>query len=83
MTTLEITLPDQLAQEAQQAGLLAPEHLENWLREQLKARRVQELFEAVDRMRAVDDPSPMTPEEVADEIQAVRAERRARTVACG
>jgi hypothetical protein len=83
MTTLEITLPDQLAQEAQQAGLLAPELLENWLREQLKARRIQELFEAVDRMRAVDDPSPMTPEEVADEIQAVRAERRARTVPCG
>ena len=36
MTTVQITLPDQLAQEAQQAGLLSPELLEKWLREQLR-----------------------------------------------
>ena len=30
MTTVQITLPDQLAQEAQRAGLLAPARLEQW-----------------------------------------------------
>jgi hypothetical protein len=77
MTTVEITLPDQLAQEAQRAGLLSPSELEKWLREQLKARRVDELFSAMDRMVAVNEPPAMSPEEVAEEIAAMRAERRA------
>ena len=37
MTTIQITLPDQLAQDAQRAGLLASARLEQWLREQLTA----------------------------------------------
>jgi hypothetical protein len=52
MITVEITLPDQLAQEAQQAGLLSPELLEKWLREQLRAQHVGQLFSAMDRMSA-------------------------------
>lgn len=31
VTTVHINLPDQLAQEAQRAGLLSPERLEKWL----------------------------------------------------
>jgi hypothetical protein len=77
MTTVQITLPDQLAQEAQQAGLLSPESLEKWLREELKAKRIDQLFSAVARMRAVDDSSDLSPEAIADEIAAMRAERRA------
>jgi hypothetical protein len=76
MTTVQITLPDQLAQEAQQAGLLSPEALEKWLREQLRAQRMNKLFSAMDRMAAVDDPAFLSPEEVAEEIAAMRAERR-------
>ena len=57
MTTVQITLPDQLAQEAQ---------------------RVDDLFAAMDRMAAVDEPAAMSPEEVAQEIVAMRAERRAK-----
>ena len=79
MTTVQITLPDQLAQEAQRAGLLSPELLEKWLREQLKAQRVDHLFSAMDRMAAVDEPAIMPPEEVAAEIAAMRAERRAHS----
>jgi hypothetical protein len=56
MTIIQITLPDQLAQEAQQAGLLSPQLLEKWLR---------------------DEPAIMSPEEVAEEIAAMRAERSA------
>jgi hypothetical protein len=77
MTTVQITLPDQLVQEAQRAGLLSPRAIERWLRDQLKARRVDELFSALDRMAAVDEPAVMSPEEIAEEIRVMRAERRA------
>ena len=78
MITVEIELPDQLAKEAQRAGLLTPATIEKFLREQLRTRRVDELFAAMDRMATVDQPSPMSPEEVAEEIAAMRAERRAK-----
>jgi len=78
MTTVQITLPDQLAQEAQRAGLLSSTKLEQWLRDQLKTQRVDGLFAAMDRMAAVDEPAVMSPEEVAQEIAAMRAERRAK-----
>lgn len=77
MTTVQITLPDQLAQEAQRAGLLSPARLEKWLREQLQAQRVDEFFTAVDRMVAVDEPPTMSAEEVAAEIEAMRSLKRA------
>lgn len=77
MTTVRINLPDKLAQEAQRAGLLSPELLEKWLREQLKAQRADELFSAMDRMAALDEPAVMSPEAVAVELTAMRAERRA------
>ena len=57
MTKVQINLPDQLAQEAQRAGLLTPEQLERMLREQLKARKTDELFTAMDRMATVDEPA--------------------------
>ena len=78
MTTVQITLPDQLAQEAQRAGLLSSARLERWLRDQLKTQRVEELFTAMDSMAAVDEPTVMSPEEVAQEIATMRAERRAK-----
>ena len=62
MTTVQITLPDQLAEEAAKAGLLAADRIEAVLREQLRQARVA-------RLRAVrqslgNDPLPtMTPEE--------------------
>lgn len=79
MTTVHITLPDQLVRQAQQAGLLSPETIEKWLREQLRAQRVDKLFSAMDRMAAVDDPAILSPEAVAEEIAAMRAERRAHS----
>ena len=79
MTTVQITLPDQLAQEAQSAGLLTSATIERLLRERLKTQRVDELFGAMDRMASVNTPAALTPEEVADEIRVMRAERRAKT----
>ncbi len=77
MTTVQITLPDQLAQDAQSAGLLSSAKLERWLREQLRTQHTDELFAAMDRMAGADEPRVMSPEEVAQEITAMRAERRA------
>ena len=80
MTTLELklNLPDDLAKRAQSAGLLTPEAIESMLREQLKAQRMGELFAAMDRMAVVDEPPAMSPEEVAEEIRVMRAERRVK-----
>ncbi len=78
MTAVQINLPDELAQEAQRAGLLSPELLEKWVREQLKARAAGQLFSAMERMSAVDEPELLSPEAIAEELAVVRAERHAR-----
>ena len=80
MTTVEFILPDQLALDAQSAGLLNAVSIERMLREQIKSKHVDELFTAMDRMASVDMPAAVTPEEVAEEIRAMRAERRAKSV---
>ena len=77
MTTLEVKLdlPESLAKEAQQAGLLTPQAVETMLRERLRAQRVAELREAVKQMVSAGG-APMTMEEIEAEIQAYRKERR-------
>ncbi|HWR77552.1 MAG TPA: hypothetical protein VN283_10145 [Thiobacillus sp.] len=78
MTTVHINLPDQLAQEAKQAGLLSEAALAKLLREQLQARRQNAFFTALERMEQTPEPPAMSPEDVAEEIRTMRAERRAR-----
>ncbi|MBI3045912.1 MAG: hypothetical protein HYY78_24150 [Betaproteobacteria bacterium] len=77
MTTLEVKLdlPESLAKEAQQAGLLTPQAVETMLRERLRTQRVAELREAVKQMVSAGGV-PMTMEEIEAEIQAYRKERR-------
>jgi hypothetical protein len=77
MTTIEIKLPDGLAEEAARAGLLAPEEIERMVREAIRRRALADLAVAMDRMAAVAGPA-MTPEEIQKEIGAARAERRGR-----
>jgi hypothetical protein len=78
MTTVEVqlTLPDHLAREVEASGLLAPEALERLLREEIRRRQVEQLFAAAERLAAVEEP-PLTADEVAAEIEAARAARRA------
>ena len=75
--TVELTLalPDQLAREAEANGLLKPEALERMLRQEIRRRRVDQLFDAADRLTALSEPA-MTEDELLAEIQAARAERR-------
>jgi hypothetical protein len=78
MTTVQINLPDQLVQEAKQAGLLSEAALEKLLREQLQTRRQDAFFMALERMEQTPEPTVMSPEDVADEIRAMREARRAK-----
>jgi hypothetical protein len=59
MTTIQIALPDELAQEAREAGLLTPEAIEQMLREQLRKHASEELRAMCGRMPAEE----LTPEE--------------------
>lgn len=79
MTTVELTLnlPDSLANVAGDAGLLTPEAIERLLREAVRRKAVDELFEKMDELADANFP-PMTMEEIQAEVNAVRAERRNR-----
>ncbi len=72
---LNLTLPEALALEAETIGLLQPEALERLIREEIRRRRVDQLFDAADRL-VVSDQAPLIEAEVEAEIQAARAERR-------
>ncbi len=76
MSELKITLPDALAKDAQAAGLLEPRAIERLLREAIRQRAAGELFEAMDKLAALNLP-PMSEDEIQAEIEAVRRERRA------
>jgi hypothetical protein len=72
---LQIDLPDALAKQAEEAGLLEPDAVERMVREALLVRRVDELARARDAL--ADNPlPPMTSEEIQAEIDAYRAEVR-------
>jgi len=75
MTTVQITLPDQLAQEAQRAGLLAPKNIERLLREQLRTERILRMKQARQKL-AAEPMDPMTAEEIQAEIEAYRIEQQ-------
>lgn len=77
MTTVQISIPDELARDAQQAGLLSSEGIAALLRQQLKTTHVDAMFAAMDRMAGVAEPDIMSAEEVAEELAALRAQRRA------
>jgi hypothetical protein len=73
MTTVRITLPEQLAREAERAGLLTPDSIERILRDRLRAERIGRLKEAR-QVLAAEPLAPMTPEEIQAEIDAYRSQ---------
>lgn len=75
MATVLITLPDALAQEAANAGLLTPEELERMLRERLRAERIERMKTARATL-AAEPLAPLTPEEIGAEIEAYRSRPR-------
>ncbi len=77
MTTLTIDLPDNIAQEAKDAGLLAPDALAQLLKEAMRRQAGHRLLDVAKRIQAADVP-PMSDEDIIAEVKTVRAERRAR-----
>lgn len=75
MTTVQITLPDELAQQANAAGLLAPDAVEAMLREHLRRQAGERLREVLDRMPR-EELTPEIEQEIVHEVRAYRAERR-------
>jgi hypothetical protein len=78
MTTIQIQLPDDLAQDAQAAGLLTPEAIERLLRERLR-RQAGDALQAMWNRMPAEELTPEIEEMINEEVQAVRAERRQRT----
>jgi len=78
MTTVQIDLPDQLARDAQRAGLLSAERMEATLREQLRQAAVEGLRALQERLPNDEEMPPDLEQEIVEEIRAYRAEQRKR-----
>lgn len=75
VATVRITLPDDLARDLAEAGLLDPQVIESLLRDRLRATRIADFGTIRAALRA-NPPEPMTNEEINAEIAAYRAEQR-------
>lgn len=78
MLQVKLDLPDTLAKEASSLGLLEPQALQALLREAVRKRRLARLAEARQKIAAAGVP-PLSMEEIEAEIEADRAERRAKS----
>jgi hypothetical protein len=67
---ITLSLPDAVAQEAEQKGLLAPEAIGQLICEELRRARADSFFAAADRISSV--PHRITEAEIEAEIKAVR-----------
>lgn len=72
MKNVQITLPDDLARDAAEFGLLSGENLEQLLRDAIRALRKSGLRKAMDRMTETSSGPAMSPEDVAAEIAEFR-----------
>jgi len=79
MTTVNIKLdlPEPIAKEAQRAGLLTGPAIERLIEEAVRREAGKKLLDAMQRLRDANVP-PLTEEEIAAEVKAVRAARKAR-----
>jgi Arc/MetJ-type ribon-helix-helix transcriptional regulator len=78
MTRITVSLPDELAQRAESAGLLSDDAIRQLLEDAMRRDAGRRLLQIADHLRAAGIPS-MSDEEVAAEVRAARAQRRARS----
>lgn len=78
MTTLEVKLdlPESLAKEAQQAGLLTSKAIERLLRDAMRRRAAQSLLAGAARATRAGN-KPLSMEDIQVEVDAVRRARKA------
>ena len=74
MSDVVLTLPDNLAKEAEESGLLKPAFITSLLKDELRRRKVNKLFATMDKLTELGEP--MAEEEVMAEVRAARATRR-------
>ena len=77
MTTIPIQLPDDLAQDAQAAGLLTPDTIGRLLRDRLRRQAGDALRTMWNRMPR-EELTPEIEEMINEDVQELRAERRQR-----
>lgn len=78
MTTLQVklNLPDRLAREAQDAGLLTPASLSKLLKEAMRRRAAQALLAGAARASRMGS-KPLAMEAIQTEVNAIRRARKA------
>lgn len=76
MSEITLTLPDDLAKEASEMGIFRPITITSLIKEAVRRRKVNRLFDTMDRLNAL--PDRPTEEEIAEEIAAYRREKRER-----
>lgn len=74
MSEIVLTLPDGLAKEAEDNGLLKPALITSLLKAELRRRKINRLFTAADKL--AESGEPMTDEEVMAEVRAAREGKR-------
>ena len=77
MTRLTVSLPDDLAQRARNAGLLSDNGIQQALEAAIRRQAGERLRELMDRTPR-EELTPEIEQEIATEVRAYRAERRKR-----
>jgi hypothetical protein len=80
MTMIQIDLPEATAKAARDAGLLTPAALDQLLNEAIRRQAGRRLLDVAKRIHEAGIEE-MSMDEINDEVQAVRAENRAREAA--
>jgi hypothetical protein len=76
MTTIQLTLPDDLAKKAADAGLLSAEAIQEMLQEKLL--RAGESLQEIRRRMPNEELTAAIEQDVVEAVQAYRAAQRAR-----
>lgn len=74
MATIQISLPDELARNAQERGLLEPKAMEQLLRTEIRRLAFDYILGMAEKLAEAGEV-PMTPEEVQAEIRAAREDQ--------
>lgn len=77
MTELKLTLPDALAREAREAGLLTAKAIEAMLRDAMRRKAARAFLANAERVAAAGI-APLSDAEIQVEVEAVRKARRTR-----
>jgi len=76
--TVQLDLPEEIAKKARAAGLLDPKRVATLIARELNSGADERSFFEMVREIQAQGAEPMTMEEIQAEVDAVRAERRAR-----